>query len=153
MKLVIHAIPNCIATETAVHFHDFVSFFIVAIVAIHGIYNKTNIINESALIDENPSVFRSSPNICCPSGEFIFDTPYSTLHPETTSSFAAIPDISETAIRQYPSPIGASRGTMNFPKDEAKLSDMLSVRPEGPKFIINHIIIEAIKIVVPALLK
>src|SRR5699024_11573772 len=74
-----------------------------------------------------------------------------TLQLETTTSFAAIPEIRATAICQYPSPAGASKGTRAFPMIAPKLSEISDTKPCGPRFMTPHIIMEAMKMTVPAI--
>lgn len=64
-----------------------------------------------------------------------------------------MPEISATAICHMPSPAGARTGTSHFPIMAPKLSAGLLTIPFVPKFKINHMIMDAIKIVVPALVR
>lgn len=80
-----------------VNLFDFVSFLIVAIVAIHGTYNRQNIIRHIAFNEVNPTVFSAEYSSVLLEAISI---PYNTFILDTTTSFAASPDIKATAICQ-----------------------------------------------------
>ena len=79
--------------------------------------------------------------------------PKSTLKLETTTSLADKPEISATATCHRPRPAGRSTGTSTWPIMAAKLSCTSDTKPVVPVFNTNHSTMEAIKIVVPALLR
>ena len=73
---------------------------------------------------------------------------------DTTTSFAATPDIRATIICQYPSPVGFMTGTRNLAATAAKLSDISpEASPCGPRFSRNQRTIDARNIVVPAFVR
>ncbi len=88
-----------------------------------------------------------------PASELALATPNSTAKLDTTTSFAEIPDSSATPICHMPSPAGARTGTSSRPRPAPKLSAGFSTMPVNPKFSTNQITMDAIKIVVPALVR
>ncbi len=88
---------------------------------------------------------------CIPACELALATPKRTAKLETTTSFAEMPDMSATTICHIPRPAGTRSGTRKRPIAAPKLSAGFSTSPRGPKFNTNHITMDAIKIVVPAL--
>ena len=64
---------------------------IVAIVAIHGVYNKQKIINAYAFKLPNPAAVSAAVKADIPSAELILLIPYKTEKLDTTTSFAEMP--------------------------------------------------------------
>ena len=72
----------------------------VAIVAVHGMYNRQNTIREYALAVPNPIPLSVEARTVIPAVVVTLPIPKSTLQLETTTSFAAIPAMSATTICQ-----------------------------------------------------
>ena len=85
--------------------------------------------------------------------EVMLLTPKSTAVEDTTTSLAEMPAIRATTICQKPRPMGAKKGTMHRPIMEPKVFPMSWEYPEGPKFSSTHMMMEATKMVVPALVR
>ncbi len=88
-----------------------------------------------------------------PAAVVAFPTLNSTAQEDTTTSFAEMPAMSATTICQNPKPMGAKKGTIHWPIWEPKVWDMSREYPWGPKFKRNHMRMEAMKMVVPALVR
>ena len=76
------------------------SLCIVAIVAVHGTYSRQNTMREYAFAALNPIAPSVATKLSMPWDVVIFCIPKSTLQLDTTTSFAAIPEISATTICQ-----------------------------------------------------
>ena len=72
---------------------------------------------------------------------------------ETTVSLAAIPEISATAALQSPKPKGMNMGSSSLPMVAIKLYSASTIWKRQLKFCSAHNMIEARKIIVPALIK
>ena len=136
-----------------VHFQLLDSLLIVAMVAAQGTYNKQNIIRQYAFNIPNPIPLNIAANSVIPTSELIFGTANNTAQLDTTTSFAEIPAINATAICQYPNHKKTKNGSNICPITAPKLFVISVEYPFTPKFNKNHIIIEAINIVVPAFVK
>ena len=101
----------------------------------------------------NPMDARTATKLSIPWAVVIFWMPKSTLQLDTTTSFAAMPEISATTICQYPRPSGSKNGTISFPTMEPKLSLISVTYPVVPKFRSAHMIMDARKITVPAFVR
>ena len=119
---------------------------IVAIVAIHGVYNKQKIINAYAFKLPNPAAVSAAVKADIPSAELILLIPYKTEKLDTTTSFAEMPEIRATAICQLPRPAGRSTGSKIWPKAAAKLCETSETNPSGPEFKTNHKTMDAINV-------